>query len=67
MLAMLRQLPDFAHVPAVAITASVMNEEIAKLRTAGFNGCVAKPIDMDTFPDCVEQLLKGEAVWRIVG
>ena len=67
MLGMLRQIDAYAKTPVVAMTASVMNEEIQELRTAGFNGCLAKPIDMDTFPDAVVRILNGESIWHIVG
>lgn len=66
MLAMLRELPWTADVPIVALTASVMNEEVQKLRTSGFDGCLAKPIDMQTFPDSIYRILGGENIWRIV-
>ncbi|MBX3063218.1 MAG: response regulator [Anaerolineae bacterium] len=64
MLQMLRQ-NGFEKTPIVALTASVMNEEIARLRTAGFNGVVSKPVDLDTFPQMLKRLLNGESVWRI--
>ena len=67
MLAMLRKLDKFKGVPIVAMTASVMNEEVGQLRTAGFDGCLAKPLDMDTFPDTLNRILKGEVIWRIIG
>jgi CheY-like chemotaxis protein len=67
MMAMLRQSDLFQQTPIVAVTASVMNEELAKLRTVGFSGCLAKPLDIDTFPDSLNHLLNGEAVWRITG
>lgn len=66
MLALLRQSPRLQNVPVVALTASVMNEEIDQLRTAGFDGCLAKPIDIDAFPDLIEQIVNGEAIWRII-
>jgi CheY-like chemotaxis protein len=66
MLAMLRGSETLKDVPVVAMTASVMNEEIDHLRTAGFDGCLAKPIDIETFPDSVQRILDGEAVWRII-
>lgn len=66
MLAMLRELSWTADVPIVALTASVMNEEVQKLRTSGFDGCLAKPIDMQTFPDSIYRILGGENIWRIV-
>lgn len=65
MLEMLRRQSEFDHTPIVAMTASVMNEEVQRLRTAGFNGCLAKPIDMDSFPDTVMRILNGEHIWRI--
>lgn len=66
MLKMLRELTAFDHIPVVALTASVMNEEVQLLRTAGFNGCLAKPIDMDTLSDSIHRILNGEIVWRII-
>lgn len=66
MLKMLRQSEHFAGIPIVAMTASVMNEEVDQLRAAGFNGCLAKPIDMDTFPQSVQHILDGEAIWSII-
>ena len=67
MLAMLRQSGAFVGIPVVAMTASVMNEEIQQLRTAGFDGCVAKPIDFDSFPEILNRIMSGEKVWRILG
>jgi CheY-like chemotaxis protein len=66
MLQMLRSLDEFKLVPVVALTASVMSEEVHQLRTSGFSGAIAKPIDVDSFPDTIERLIKGEHIWRIV-
>ena len=66
MLQMLRTSTHFTGVPIVAMTASVMNEEIDQLRQAGFNGCLGKPIDIDTFEQSVRQILAGEPVWRVI-
>lgn len=66
MLSMLRQHPRFRHTRVVALTASVMNEEVHQLKTAGFDGVIAKPIDMDQFPILLERILNGENVWTIV-
>jgi len=65
MLAMLRQLEWSRHIPIIALTASVMSEEIQQLRTAGFSGCLAKPIDLQTFPETFNQILAGKTIWRI--
>src|SRR5689334_16925775 len=66
MLEMLRQFEWAANTPVIALTASVMNEEIQQLGTAGFNGCVAKPIDLNTFPETLSRILDGEVLWRII-
>ena len=50
-------------MPIIALTASVMREEVRKLMSAGFNGCLAKPIDLATFPDTLRRIMAGEAVW----
>jgi CheY-like chemotaxis protein len=65
MLKMLRDNPTYAHIPVVALTASVMNEEIQHLRQAGFNGCLAKPIDMEQFPNQVARIMNGDSLWYI--
>lgn len=67
MLQMLRQDNNFANMPVVALTASVMNEEVQQLKYAGFSGVLAKPIDMDTFPDMLNRILAGEQIWRVIG
>lgn len=66
MLKMLRALPQFADTPILALTASVMNEEIHQLKTAGFNGVIAKPLDLDSFPQILGRVLEGETVWYVV-
>jgi CheY-like chemotaxis protein len=67
LLDMLRDRAEWRNVPVIALTASVMNEEVQKLREAGFNGAVAKPIDLDTFPDILDRVLEGDEVWNTVG
>ena len=65
MLSILHETEVFQDTPIIALTASVMNEEIEMLRTVGFSGCIAKPIDKDRFPRLLEQALRGEPVWNI--
>lgn len=65
MLALIRQNSDYAATPVIAVTASVMNEEINNLREAGFNGVVAKPLNYEAFPDILGRILNGEQVWNV--
>lgn len=67
MLRMLREIPEYQDTAIVALTASVMNEEIEQLRNAGFDGCMSKPLDTDTFPDMLQKIIAGETIWHIVG
>lgn len=66
LLKLLRAMPQYEKTAIVAMTASVMSEEIHQLRTSGFDGCIAKPIDIDTFPDSLRRICAGEQVWRIM-
>jgi CheY-like chemotaxis protein len=66
MLELLRAQAWTDTVAIVALTASVMNEEVQQLTTAGFDGCLAKPIDMTTFPDTLRRLVGGESIWSVM-
>jgi CheY-like chemotaxis protein len=65
MLQMLRGSDEFSDTIIVALTASVMNEEIMQLKNAGFDGCLAKPIEIETFPQLLARLMQGEKIWYI--
>lgn len=65
MLEALRSDPDYSHMPIVALTASVMQEEIAQLREAGFDGAISKPISITTFPALLQRVVEGQPVWYI--
>jgi CheY-like chemotaxis protein len=64
-LGILRQHPVYKSKPIVALTASVMNEEVKQLQEAGFDGVLAKPLNEDTFPDTLQRLLDGEQIWSV--
>jgi two-component system, cell cycle response regulator DivK len=66
MLLLLRSDSHFSQTPIVALTASVMNEEVARLREAGFNGVIPKPLNMDSFPMLLERVMQGEEIWNII-
>jgi CheY-like chemotaxis protein len=65
MLSQLRAEADFKSTMVVALTASVMNEEVEKLRTSGFNGAISKPVSVSTFPALFTRILNGETIWHI--
>lgn len=65
LLAMIRELDDYRNTTVIALTASVMNEEISKLRTVGFDGAIAKPINREVFPEVLTQICEGKTVWHV--
>jgi len=65
MLRLIRESEAFRLTKVVALTASVMNEEVRTLKDAGFNGVIAKPLDTDKFPQVLTRILNGEQVWEI--
>ena len=59
-LARLRADPQTSATPVVAVTASVTPGERERVAAAGFNGYIAKPIDVASFGAMVDQMLGTE-------
>lgn len=66
MLKMLRESAAFNTTRVVALTASVMNEEIQQLKSVGFDGVIAKPVNVDTLPALLQRILDGERIWTVL-
>jgi CheY-like chemotaxis protein len=64
LLRMIREDADFQDCQIVALTAGVLSDEIARLKAEGFDGALAKPLDMQTFPDLIGNLEAGETMWQ---
>jgi len=60
----IRQSTRLKSTPIVAVTAEASLEEMNKARQAGFDGFMGKPLDPDRFPDQIQKILSGEAVWE---
>jgi two-component system sensor histidine kinase TorS len=65
MLQMIRADSVYCDSKVVALTASVMNEEVEQLRKSGFDGAIGKPINLSTFPIVIERIIKGESIWQV--
>jgi len=65
LLALIRAEADYAATKVIALTASVMNEEVEKLRESGFDGAIGKPINLSMFPSLIKRVLDGENVWQV--
>ncbi len=55
---LIRQNPDLAHIPIIAMTANAMEGDREKTLQAGCDGYISKPIDVDALPRQVEKFLK---------
>ena len=56
-LKVLRADPTTAHIPVVAITASVMQQNKQQVMDSGFNGFIEKPINLRQFLASVQSVL----------
>ena len=54
----IRNTPEIAHIPVIALTANVMEGDREMTLNAGCNGYIGKPIDVDTFVDEVNEYLR---------
>jgi two-component system cell cycle response regulator DivK len=64
--AVLRQIrthPKLQQTRVVAVTANVLPHDEAKVRAAGFDGMIGKPLDFDRFPQQIGAILADEAIW----
>jgi CheY-like chemotaxis protein len=61
----IRTLPEFAHIPIVAVSAMDPAIAIPEARLHGFAGFIAKPIDAHLFPTQIASLIAGEEVWFV--
>jgi len=64
-LAKLRGDPRFTDTRVVAVTADANPTTLEKVKKAGFDGFLGKPIDPDKFPDQIIQILQGDNVWDL--
>ena len=56
----IRNAPATAHIPIVAVTASAMPEEAKKMKEAGFDGFLTKPINVKGFVQVVADVFSAK-------
>lgn len=61
----IRTHPQLKDTLVVVVTAQGSAAEMEKARTAGFDGFISKPLDVDRFPEQIGQILNGEEVWDL--
>lgn len=57
----IKAMPELAKVPVVAITANVMRGDRERVLSAGCDGYIEKPIDVDNFLDQIARFLEAGA------
>lgn len=56
--------PKLKNSKTVALTASVMYEDIRRMKAARFDSFIGKPIRPTRFADQVRRILEGEVLWE---
>jgi two-component system cell cycle response regulator DivK len=54
----LRASPETAGIPAIAVTASVMQQDRKQITEAGFDGYLGKPLNLKEFLEAVRTMLE---------
>ena len=60
---LLRSDPRYNAIPIIAY--SVHISQVDKVRAAGFQGFLGKPLSIEQFPDQLRRILSGIAVWEV--
>jgi len=60
----IRNEPALQGSKVVALTASVMYDDIRRVKEAGFDSFIGKPVRPARFADQVRQILAGEKLWE---
>ena len=55
----LHELPDFAHLPVVFVTAKIQPQEVSQFKAMGAVDVIAKPFDPMRLAENIRQIWKG--------
>lgn len=61
--ALIRSNSRLSRMPIIAVSAADASVEIPKAQAKGFQGFIAKPLDIRLFPVQIAAVLQGEKVW----
>ncbi len=64
-LKMIRESSRYKDSKVIALTASVVKEDVAQLRAAGFDGLISKPIRQQYFPTYLRLIIAGKEKWFV--
>ena len=60
----IKEHPAAQHSQVVALTASVMYDDIRRMKEAGFDSIIGKPVRPARFGDQIRKILDGEVLWE---
>ena len=60
LLEIIRNEPAWKDIPTVAVTALAMNKDSSRIMSAGFDGYIAKPVDVMTLADDLQKILESK-------
>lgn len=60
-----RANPHLKSTLVVVVTAQGSAAEMQKAKDAGFDGFISKPLDVDRFPEQINEILNGHSVWDL--
>lgn len=63
---LIRSESAFQKVRIIAMTASVMKDEMDMLKKYHFDGAITKPFQIGKFPQLIARILNGERIWHIM-
>lgn len=61
----IRANPNLKDTLVVVVTAQGSASEMHRAKEAGFNGFISKPLDVDRFPDQINDILNGRSIWDL--
>lgn len=60
----IRTMPEYDHLPIIAVSASEPAIAMPKARELGFSGFISKPVDEAYFSDQIARVIAGEQIWH---
>jgi len=57
-----RAVPEFAHIPIIAVSSADPTTEMPKVQAKGFDGFISKPVSMITFAPDLVRVHNGEKI-----
>jgi len=63
LVAMLRNDPEYRQARIIALTGSILAEDVDAIRRRGFDAAIGKPINVMQLPALLKRVINGESIW----